>query len=500
MSQPLITLKNISKSYVAVRALRDVGLTVREGEILGLIGENGAGKSTLMKILGGVVQPTSGSIVIANEEFPALSVTQSIAAGIAFVHQELNLFENLDAAANIYIGREPRFAGFLHLIDRDALRRQARPLLQRLGCSFSPDTLVGELSIAQRQMLEIAKALSFDARLIIMDEPTSSLTASETDRLLRVVAELKASGVSVIFITHRLNEIERSADRVVALRDGAVVGELQGADIRREKMIPLMIGRDLTSLYNSPEIAPGATFLKVRDIATTAHPSGRITLDIRRGEILGLSGLIGAGRTELARVLFGIDRPTSGALELEGRPYQPNSAGKAIEKGIYLVPEDRKASGLVLDMSIRENISLASLKRFARSGIVDVGRETSCAQQQRSSLRIKSHSVEAIAGTLSGGNQQKIILGKWLSMAPRLMILDEPTRGIDVGSKNEIYAIMRQLADTGVAVLMISSDMEEIIGVSDRVAVMHEGSIAGILGRHDLSEQNIMRLAVGAAH
>ncbi|WP_132528352.1 sugar ABC transporter ATP-binding protein [Rhizobium sp. BK376] len=500
MSQLLLSLKNVTKTYVAVRALRDVSLDVRTGEVLGLIGENGAGKSTLMKILGGVVEPTGGVISVGELDFTALTVSQSTAAGIAFVHQELNLFENLDAAANIFIGREPRVGNFLKLIDREALRRQARPLLQRLGCSFSPDTLVAQLSIAQRQMLEIAKALSFNARLIIMDEPTSSLTASETDRLLDVVAELKASGVSVIFITHRLTEIQRSADRVVALRDGAVVGELERAEITREAMIRLMIGRDLASVYNPPGIRSGNDFVKIRGLATAAHPAGRIDLDIRRGEILGLSGLIGAGRTELARVIFGIDRPSSGAIELLGQPFQPKSAADAIKRGIYLVPEDRKASGLVLDMSIRENISLASLRRFAKAGLIDTHQESERAQKQRSALRIKSHSVEAIAGTLSGGNQQKIILGKWLSMEPQLMILDEPTRGIDVGSKSEIYAIMRKLADTGIAVLMISSDMEEIIGVSDRVAVMHEGSISGTLERAELSEQNIMRLAVGGSH
>jgi ribose transport system ATP-binding protein len=500
MPQPLIALRNISKTYVAVKALRDVSLEVREGEVLGLIGENGAGKSTLMKILGGVVQPTAGSISIAGKDLSALTVNESIAAGIAFVHQELNLFDNLDAAANIYIGREPRFGNFLNLIDREKLRRQALPLLQRLGCTFSPDTLVGELSIAQRQMLEIAKALSFDARLIIMDEPTSSLTASETKRLLDVVAELKASGVSVIFITHRLNEIERCADRVVALRDGAVVGELQSADIKRETMIRLMIGRDLTSIYNPPAAARGDIFLKVSGVAIATHPTGRIHLDIHSGEILGLSGLIGSGRTELARVIFGIDKARSGAIEIVGNPFNPKSSTEAIKRGIYLVPEDRKASGLVLDITIRENISLASLMNFARAGLVDVKGEAENAEKQRASLRIKSHSVEAIAGTLSGGNQQKIVLGKWLSMKPRLMILDEPTRGIDVGSKSEIYALMRKLADTGVAVLMISSDMEEIIGVSDRVAVMHEGSISGTLERADLNEQNIMRLAVGGSH
>jgi ribose transport system ATP-binding protein len=494
---PLLSLSAITKTYGAVRALKGVSFHVDAGEVVGLIGENGAGKSTLMKVLGGVIQPTSGTIVLEGQEHAALSVQQSLNAGIAFVHQELNLFENLDAAANVFIGREPRYGGPLRLVDNKALHARVTPLLRRLGCDFSASTPVADLSIAQCQMLEIVKALSLDAKLIIMDEPTSSLTMSETSRLLDIVADLKKSGVAVIFITHRLAEIEHCADRVVALRDGALVGSLERADIKHDAMIRLMIGRSLNTLYTPPATAPLAPVLELDAFATPAYPAQPVTLALRGGEILGLAGLIGAGRTELARAIFGIDRPASGTLRLNGKPVTIRSPRDAIGFGIYLIPEDRKHSGLILDSSIAENIVLASLPSISRANLVDSGKGERIALAQQKSLRIKAPSVGVQAGSLSGGNQQKVVLGKWLCMQPKLVIFDEPTRGVDAGSKSEIYALMRKLADEGVAILMISSDMEEVIGVSDRVAVMHEGAIAGMLERDALSEASIMHLAVG---
>ncbi len=497
MPEPFLELTAISKSYPGVQALRDVSFSVDAGEVVGLIGENGAGKSTLMKVLGGVVEPSAGTIRLAGQDHAALSVKHSLGAGIAFVHQELNLFDNLDVAANVFIGREPRAFGPLRLIDRKALHARVEPLLRRLGCDFEPDTPVSELSIAQCQMLEIVKALSLDARLIIMDEPTSSLTLTETNRLLGVIADLKRDGVGVIFISHRLHEVEVCADRVVVLRDGIVVGTLDRAAIRHDAMIKLMIGRDLKTLYTPPKATPTAPLLDLVGISTPAYPGRPITLSLRGGEILGLGGLVGAGRTELARVMFGIDSPTGGSLGMGGQPITLRSPRDAIERGIYLIPEDRKRSGLILEDSIKENISIASLRRFARGFLVAGGAEHSNAEEQRRALRIKTPTVETLAGALSGGNQQKVVLGKWLCMQPRVIIFDEPTRGIDVGSKAEIYGLMRNLADNGVAILMISSDMEEVIGVSDRVAVMHEGAITGILDRDRLTEQNIMHLAVG---
>lgn len=372
-----------------------------------------------------------------------------------------------------------------------------KPLLARLGVDFTPDDLVENLSIAQRQMLEIAKALSMDARIIIMDEPTSSLTLTETDKLLQVIADLKAAGVSVIYISHRLGEVKQCADRVVVLRDGRRVGDLGKAEITHGAMVRLMIGRDLKSIYIPPKVGRRDGGVTVDNLVSSAFPEEAVSLNIARGEILGLAGLIGSGRTSLAQTIFGIQPAKSGRIELDGKPIDVTSPKDAIAHGIYLIPEDRKKSGLLLDLSIAQNISLADLRRIAPAMLIDTSREKTSAEAQRRSLGIKAPSVETDAVTLSGGNQQKVVLAKWLSMRPNLIILDEPTRGIDVGAKNEIYMLMRGLADAGVAILMISSDMEEVIGVSDRIAVMHEGRISGFLERHLFSEHNVLTLAVG---
>src|SRR5262245_1043028 len=497
MAGALLELIDVSKTYPGVTALDGVTLTVGAGEVLGLIGENGAGKSTLMKILGGVVAPSRGKIRLDGRDHDSLTVADAMAGGIAFVHQELNLFDNLDVAANVFIGREPLQGGWLKLIDRAALHAQVQPILTRLGVDFGADTPVAELSLAQMQLVEIAKALSRKARLVIMDEPTSSLTLSETDRLMRVIADLKAAGVTVIFISHRLNEVERCADRVVVLRDGRVVGELQRGTIKPDAMIRLMIGRDLKSLYSPPAAPPGAAVLELQELRTSTYPGRTVSLSVRAGEILGLAGLVGSGRTELARAIFGIDKPLSGDLKLNGAATAIASPRDAIDHGISLVPEDRKRSGLLIDVSIAGNISLPDLAKHAQAGIVQPDSELQNAERQRERLNIRTPSVTTDVVFLSGGNQQKVVLAKWLSMRPRLIIFDEPTRGIDVGAKNEIYALMRQLADGGVAILMISSDMEEVIGVSDRIAVMHEGAIGGFLDRAKFSEHNVLQLAVG---
>ncbi len=494
---PLLSLVGIGKSYAGVRALDDVGLTVEAGSVLGLIGENGAGKSTLMKILGGVVQPSAGSIVVDGVAHSAMTVAGAARAGIAFVHQELTVLDNLDVAANIFLGREMLGGGPLRLVRSRRMHALARPLLERLGADFGPETSVSRLLIAQRQLVEIARALSMDARVIIMDEPTSSLTLQETDRLLQVIGELRASGVAVIYISHRLNEVKLCADRVVCLRDGRVAGGLARDEITHEAMIRLMIGRELRALYTPPRSVPQGALCVIDRLVTGAFPDREVSLTVHRGEILGLAGLVGSGRTSLARALFGIDPILSGTVTLAGETVTVGSPRAAIAQGIYLVPEDRKREGLVLDMPLTENISLASLRRYARFSLVDRAAETVAARRQQGALKIKTHDLAVHAATLSGGNQQKVVLAKWLSMAPRLIVFDEPTRGIDVGAKGEIYALMRALADDGVAIVMISSDMEEVIGVSDRVAVMHEGRIGGVLERADLSEFNILRLAVG---
>ncbi len=497
MTEFLLELRDVTKTYPGVTALDGVSLSVGRGEVIGLIGENGAGKSSLMKILGGVNAPSSGVIVIDGVEHKSLTVKEATRAGIAFVHQELNLFDNLDVAANVFIGREPRRGGLLNMIDTDALHKRVEPLLKRLGVDFTPTDLVENLSIAQRQMVEIAKALSLNARVIIMDEPTSSLTLTETDRLLNVISDLRAHGVSVIYISHRLAEVKACADRVEVLRDGRLVGRLSRSEITHEAMIRLMIGRDLKSLYIPPKASPDAKGVEVTGLVTPAFPEKSVSLSIRRGEILGLAGLVGSGRSTLAQTIFGILPASRGVITLDGRELSIRSTGDAIAEGIYLAPEDRKKSGLLLDMAISENISLADLASYTRMRMINGAAERRVAEEQRKKLGIKTPSVETIVVTLSGGNQQKVVLAKWLSMRPNLLIFDEPTRGIDVGAKSEIYSVMRSLADAGVAILMISSDMEEVIGVSDRIAVMHEGQISGFLDRSEFTEHNVLMLAVG---
>ncbi|RYE09740.1 MAG: sugar ABC transporter ATP-binding protein [Hyphomicrobiales bacterium] len=495
--RPLLALENISKVYPGVVALSDVTLAVHAGEVLALIGENGAGKSTLMKILGGVIEPSAGRIVIGDTASSHLTVRQSQGAGIAFVHQELNVFDNLDVAANIFLGREKRH-GPLRLLDRQAMRDEARPLLARVGAKFGPDTLVADLSLAERQLLEIAKSLSIEARIVIMDEPTSSLTLAETKTLMKVIADLKQQGIAVIYISHRLAEIEECADRVVGLRDGRVAGELARSNIRHDAMIRLMIGRDLKTIYTPPARPAGDTVLSLRGVRTAARPRARADLEVRAGEILGVAGLVGAGRTELAEALFGIAPMLDGDIEFAGAPFAGRTPHDAIRAGLYLVPEDRKRTGLVIESTIADNISLADLQSVSRRGLVSDRLLRDRAEDQRRRLGIRMADVSRVAAELSGGNQQKVVLAKWLSMRPRLIIFDEPTRGIDVGAKSEIYRLMRELADAGVGIVMISSDMEEVIGVSDRIVVLREGRVAGALAREHFAEQAVLRLAVGA--
>lgn len=493
-----LQLNGITKVYPGVVALEDVSLRVRAGEVIGLLGENGAGKSTLMKVLGGIVAPTGGSIAIDGKVHDRLSVIQSQSAGIAFVHQELNLFDNLDVTANIFLGREKTHRRF-RLVDSKAMYRAVQPLLDRVGARFGPTTPVAELSLAEQQLLEIAKALSTDARLVIMDEPTSSLTLSETRVLLKVISGLKAEGIAVIFISHRLSEVEQCVDRAVVLRDGKLAGHLARADATHDKIIRLMIGRDLKSLYTPPARSAGEPVLSLRQVRTEAKPASSASLDVYRGEILGVAGLIGAGRTELAQAIFGMGGKLAGDVLVEGRPLHSRSPAEAIKAGLYLVPEDRKRAGLILDADIAENVTLADLTRYARRGIVSRMRQLAMAESQRLELAIKTPDVRRAAHEMSGGNQQKVVLAKWLSMNPRAIIFDEPTRGIDVGAKAEIYRLMRSLADSGVGVMMISSDMEEIIGVSDRIIVMQDGRFTGTLQRPDFTEHNILTLAVGRA-
>jgi ribose transport system ATP-binding protein len=492
---PLLEMRGISKSFPGVIALDQVSLRIDRGEVLALCGENGAGKSTLMKILGGVYQPEAGEILIDGRPVKIQDVDESMRHGIAFIHQELNVLGNLDVASNVFLGREPKNA--LGLINSRKIHADSVPLLRRLGLDIPTRTRLDRLSIAQQQMVEIAKALSLNSRIIIMDEPTSSLTLTETKRLLELVCELSEQGVSIVYISHRLGEIDECADRIVVLRDGKNAGELSGAEATHDKLVSLMVGREITSSY----VAPGKTsqpgLLKVRNACSSLHPGKKVSFDAAGGEILGFAGLVGAGRSEMAMAIGGLVASPGQKILFGGKELAIRNPRAAIVAGIYLAPENRRTQGLVVEMSVRENITLPSLPSCSSLGLISHRRESKVAAEQVALLKVKTPTVEARLLNLSGGNQQKVVLGKWLAMTPRVMILDEPTRGIDVGAKAEIYRLMRELADRGAVVLMISSDMEEILSVSDRIAVMHEGEITGVLDRAECSEENVMQLAVG---
>jgi ribose transport system ATP-binding protein len=494
---PILQLRGICKRFPGVVALADVSLQVNHGEVVALIGENGAGKSTLMKILGGLHQPDEGEILIDGKPVHVRSVGDAVALGIGFVHQELNNLENLEVAANIFLGREPLWGGPLKLIDRRKIVDDSRPHLQRLGLQVDPRTPLRNLSIAQQQLVEIAKALSQNARILVLDEPTSSLTAAETAKLLATIRDLRAQGVTVIYISHRLGEISQIADRVVALRDGRNAGELSREQINHDSMVRMMIGRDLRSFYVPGTGDKHVSRFQITNLRTEAWPDHAVSFDVSGGEILGFAGLVGAGRSEVAETIFGVRPWLAGEIVLDKKRLHVRHSRDAIAAGIFLVPEDRRKTGLVTSMSIRENITLPALWNYTRALFISRKAERNEAKRQIDAMRIRAPGPETTVSTLSGGNQQKVVLGKWLSLAPKVLIVDEPTRGIDVGAKAEIYRLLRALADKGVAVVVISSDMEEVLGVSDRIAVMHEGAIAGILDRPQFSEERVMNLAFG---
>ena len=490
----LLEVRSLSKRFPGVRALHQVGLSLRAGEVLAVIGENGAGKSTLMKILAGVETPDSGEILLDGRPVRIGSVRDATRLGIALIHQELNLADNLDVAANIFLGREPRRLGF---VDRRQLYDAARQFLHQVGLDCAPDVLVHRLPLGRQQLVEIAKALSTQARVLIMDEPTSSLSQGETERLYRVVKDLRGRGVSVVYISHRLREVKELADRVVVLRDGENAGELARDEISHDAMVRLMVGRELGRADRTSH-GRGEPLLAARGLRTLAHPRHAVDLALRAGEIVGLAGLVGSGRTELLRAFFGIDRRAGGEVLIQGHRVQLASPRDAIRAGLALVPEDRKQQGVILEMAVRENMSLASLRRDARAAFwLNLPGEARLAEEMTRELKVKTPTLQQFVEYLSGGNQQKVALAKWLALRPRVLLLDEPTRGIDVGAKQEIYRLMETLAGQGVAILFVSSEMEEVLRMSDRTLVMHEGRLAGELSREQLSEEAIMRLATG---
>ena len=493
-AQPLLKISAIGKQFPGVRALHNVDLTLNQGEVLSLVGENGAGKSTMMKILAGVHTPDEGTIELDGRAVQIGSVREAQKHGIALIHQELNLSDNLDIAANIFLGNEPHKFGVL---DRKRIHEESAGYLKSIGLDFPTDTLVADLTIGHQQLVEISKALSVDARIIIMDEPTSSLSQKESEKLFEVIRDLKSQGIAIIYISHRLGEVMELSDRVAVLRDGENAGELVGDEITHDAMVKLMVGRDLSQFYNRTATSPGEGVLELDRLQTPVHPGDEISFSVRSGEIVGIAGLVGAGRTELLQTIFGVTPAVGGTMKLEGRELNPKTSLDAIDSGVVLAPEDRKRHGLVLEMSVRENTSLARLRQDQKVGMIDFRGEAELAEETIKKMNVKTPHAEQIVQYLSGGNQQKVVLGKWLAMNPRLLLLDEPTRGIDIGSKQEIYRLMEELAASGVAVLFVSSEMEEVLGMADRALVMHEGAITGELTRDQLSEEAIMQLATG---
>jgi len=493
-------MEGISKRFPGVVALDHVDLAVSTGEIVALIGENGAGKSTLMKILGGAISRDAGTIKINGQPVEIRSPREASALGIEFIHQELSVLDNLDVAANIFLRREPTTAGPLKLIDRKRIYRESDQILRKVGLDIPSRTSLGQLAIAQQQLVEIARALSAGARIIIMDEPTSSLTLTETRRLLELVKDLKAENVSIIYISHRMHEVEEIADRAVVLRDGKNAGEIQRGEITHQRMVRMMVGRDLKEFFKvaaaeRPVESDGG--FEVRRLRTLRYPNHRIAFNVAKGEVLGLAGLVGAGRSEVARAIFGVEEALEAEVVLNGQGLRIRDPEDAITHGIYLVPEDRRSSGLIVDFNVRENITLPNLESYSSAKIIDRAKETKAAREACKAINIKTPTPEMRAANLSGGNQQKVVLAKWLTFAPRVLIFDEPTRGIDVGAKAEIYEIIRKLESEGVSVIVISSEMEEVLGISDRIAVMHEGRLTGILDRAQFSEEAVMHLATG---
>ncbi|MEV6110578.1 sugar ABC transporter ATP-binding protein [Streptomyces sp. NPDC051940] len=493
---PVLALEDVSKSFGAVRALRGVSLALFPGEVHALAGENGAGKSTLIKTLAGVHRPDAGRLLLDGEPVVFHGPGDARDAGIAVIYQEPTLFPDLSIAENIFMGRQPRRA--LGRIDHRKMHEATAALMRRLGVDLDPEQPARGLSIADQQIVEIAKALSFDARVLIMDEPTAALTGSEVARLFGVVRTLREQGAAVLFISHRLEEIFTICQRVTTLRDGAWIASEPVDGMTEEDLVRRMVGRDLDELYPKQDVQPGEVALSVRRL-TREGVFTDVSFEVRAGEIVGLAGLVGAGRTEVARAVFGIDRWDAGEVHVTGRELTAGAPSVAMAAGVALVPEDRRAQGLVMDMSIERNIGLTGLRGTTRAGLMDRGAERSRSLDWAVRLQVKYARIADTVSTLSGGNQQKVVLAKWLATGPRVLIVDEPTRGIDVGTKAEVHRLLSQLAADGVAVLMISSDLPEILGMADRVLVMHEGRLTAEIPRAEATEEAVMAAATGRA-
>ena len=490
---PLLEMRGIVKSFPGVQALRGVNLTLHAGEVLALLGENGAGKSTLMKVLGGADHADQGAILIDGREIPFHSLKDSRSAGVAVIYQEFNLVPSLTASENLFLGHEITRGGF---VARNQERRSATELFKRLGVEIDIDTPCRRLSTAQQQLVEIAKALAFDARIIVMDEPSATLTSYEVGRLFEIIRDLKRQGIGIIYISHRLDEIAAIADRVTVLRDGKNVGDRPIKQITRNEMIELMVGRDLKDEFPKRNSMIGATRLEATGLRR-GRTVQNVSLTVRQGEILALTGLVGAGRTETVRLIFGADARDAGTIRLDGKELTIRSPKEAISSGIGLLTEDRKLQGLILKHSVRENFGLPNLTWLSHRGFVRQSRERRDLDHYIGLLKIKVSNQEQISNHLSGGNQQKVVLSKWLARNCEVLIFDEPTRGIDVGAKYEIYLLMNELAAAGKAIIMISSEFPEVLGMADRILVMHEGRVTGEINDvRQATQEQIMQLAM----
>jgi rhamnose transport system ATP-binding protein len=487
-------LRGVEKSFGGVQALRGVDLALMPGEVHSLVGENGAGKSTLVRVLGGVHQPDQGSVVVGGEEVNLHGPRDARARGIAVIHQEPALFPDLDVAENVFMGRQPldRSRG----IAWKRMYREVGELMGQLGVALDPRAPVQGLSVADQQLVEIAKALSMDARIVVMDEPTAALSSRETEQLFRIIRDLRLRGVAVLFISHRLEEVFALSDTVTVLRDGGHVITASAAELDTTALIRHMVGRELTDLFPKEDAEIGAPVLEVRGLAREGVFRD-VSFSLRRGEILGLAGLVGAGRSEVARAIFGIDPLDGGEILRDGRPAKIRTPHQAMKAGLAFVPEDRQHQGLVLEMAIADNATLPLVRRLTRFGLVDRKRERRLADDFTRRLQVKAAGLSQPARALSGGNQQKVVLAKWLATDPQVLILDEPTRGIDIGTKAEVHRIVSRLAADGMAILLISSELPEVLGMADRILVMREGRITGEFAADDADQEAIMRAATG---
>ena len=491
----VLSLRGAAKTFGPVVALADGTIEIRRGEIHALVGENGAGKSTLVKILAGLYHPDAGAFEVDGERVAFRTVADSKAAGISVIYQEPTLFPDLTVAENIFIGRQPK--GRAGLISRGAMRAAARSLFDQLGVPIDPDRIAEGLSIADQQIIEIAKAISLDAKVLVMDEPTAALSGVEVDRLFAVARSLRDRGAGILFISHRFDEIFALTDRITVMRDGRYIGTHETAAVSTPQIVREMVGRDIAQLFPKVDAPIGETVLKVNDLSS-AGVFSHIDFEVRAGEIVALAGLVGAGRTEVARAGFGIDGYDHGSVELLGRPVRARDPQAAIDAGMGFVPEDRRKQGLVMDLSVARNATLTLRNTLARFGLIHGARERAAAVDWTRRLQVKTGSQEYAVSTLSGGNQQKVVLAKWLATEPKLLIVDEPTRGIDVGTKAEVHRLLSDLAGRGIAILMISSELPEVLGMADRVLVMHEGRITARLDRAEATPEAVMHAATAS--